>query len=499
MGALDIQQKQTAIDNMKATNDNYLKALTVGPDGKATIDQGVLTQGLASGGHGALIPGILKSVNDAQESVAKLAKTRGEVRTQEEDAGGAVGNAVKEANGDPHLFLTLAQHAIDAKAVDPALLGPVMQHVQQSLIQDPTGETARGNVLDFSNHLINSSPQWVERITQRKAAEARERMAATGEARLPGELAATDALAQERQNKETQQVKTDAVQRLMASPDSATFEKNLNGDDMPAAFYEQARSLIKKGAFDPETSPAVLNRGMLLTPEQVAADDRAKATAERAETNHADLVRHQGVLESQGWTRINDRDNPTPNSTRKDVRQARIEFDKAGETEQKLYGMRSSLANAISSGGKTYVDRLGNVVPMAKAAAADNSSSDALIQDMTDRYKGITERLTTAVLPGKYDAGARLGMQNPSKPLSAAQQELRDGDAALFKGMAARNAPAGAAPAKSPAVAPSQPAKPPAAAAVTQKTEADIRQWAAQNGRDVDAAIKAARQKGIIK
>src|SRR5579859_7593265 len=41
MGALDIQQKQTAIDNMKATNDNYLKALTVGPDGKATIDQGV--------------------------------------------------------------------------------------------------------------------------------------------------------------------------------------------------------------------------------------------------------------------------------------------------------------------------------------------------------------------------------------------------------------------------------------------------------------------------
>lgn len=72
-GALALQDKQRQIDQMKATNDAYRQAMTVGPDGSADIDTGALTKSLASSGHGSAIPGILEGVNKFKKGVADLA------------------------------------------------------------------------------------------------------------------------------------------------------------------------------------------------------------------------------------------------------------------------------------------------------------------------------------------------------------------------------------------------------------------------------------------
>jgi hypothetical protein len=287
-----------------------------------------------------------------------------------------------------------------------------------------------------------------------------------GQAKLPGLQA--DAEAKERSNWSA---------KLSAATDQDSYD-TIRGD-IPHRLRPD--SLPEK--FDPDTTPDVIQKwGM--TPAQSATAGAAGARdAERARHDKA-LEQHQAELTAIGWQRLNDKDKPTPNSTAKDVRQARIELDKAADTEQKLYGLRGSLANAISSGGKTYVDRLGNVIPMSKATAADNSSADALKQDMVDRYKAIDDRLSTSVLPSKYDAGARLGMQ-PKVSLDDAVSGIRSGSQKLFT-------PAPSAPPSAPAKPAATPAKP------SKYTEADVRKRASVAGKDPEAAVKLARDHGLI-
>jgi hypothetical protein len=172
-GAQDIQLKQTQIDQTKALNDAYQGALTVGPDGTASIDPNKLTRALGQAGHGSAIPSVLKGMTDFQKSTAELSELRGKVAAAENDYAGGIGATLKSANNDPHLFLAAGQHAIDAKAVDPQVIAPLIQHVQQSLQDDPTGEAARGIVSQISDHFIAQSPKQQELINARTQAQAR--------------------------------------------------------------------------------------------------------------------------------------------------------------------------------------------------------------------------------------------------------------------------------------------------------------------------------------
>jgi hypothetical protein len=170
---LENQQRQIQLDQTKAVNEAYLGALSTDESGTPTIDAGKLSNALATHNAGAAIPGVLKGVTEFQQSAATLAKTRGEVQQQQVDLGGSLGAAVKSSGYDPHLFITLATHAVQAKAADPQTTLPVLQKVTAALQQDPTGQSAKQLVQQFADQLIAASP---------KQAEATKNTAQAGEA-----------------------------------------------------------------------------------------------------------------------------------------------------------------------------------------------------------------------------------------------------------------------------------------------------------------------------
>ena len=171
-GALGIQHEQMQLDQTKALNDAYKDALTVGQDGSTDIDSGKLTNALGQAGHGSAIPSVLKGIQDFKKSGAELNELNGKVATQRADFGGTIGSTVAAANNDPHLFLTMAQHAAANKTVDPELANRYIQHVQQALQQDPTGETARQIVGQISGALIKQSPAQQKLINEGVTAQA---------------------------------------------------------------------------------------------------------------------------------------------------------------------------------------------------------------------------------------------------------------------------------------------------------------------------------------
>lgn len=184
----DNQQKKIQMDQAKAVNDAYTSALTVGPDGKPTIDTDKITGALSKGGHGVAIPGILKGITESQQANANLAKTKQEVKGLETDAAGALGATVKSAGGDPHLFLTLTQHAIDSGAVDAGIMQPLIQRVQKQLQTDPTGASAKADLLQISDQLIAASPKQAQLATDAKTAQSRVDAVKNSQDRLNAEL-----------------------------------------------------------------------------------------------------------------------------------------------------------------------------------------------------------------------------------------------------------------------------------------------------------------------
>src|SRR6185312_14238746 len=127
-----IEARQRQMEQMQALNDAYRSAITPGEDGNSTIDTERLTNALAQGGHGAAIPTVLKGVTDYQKTLTDLKKDAADLRTKQTDFAGGVGYTLQQAGYDPHLFLTLASHAVADKAVNPAAVTPLIQQVQQS-------------------------------------------------------------------------------------------------------------------------------------------------------------------------------------------------------------------------------------------------------------------------------------------------------------------------------------------------------------------------------
>jgi hypothetical protein len=205
-GQQEIDQRKIQMDQAAAVNKAYTDAMTIDPtSGKASIDTDGLTRALAGSGHGAAIPGIMKGVLETQESAEKLSKAKLENQSLQADLGGSVGATVQAANNDPNLFLSLAQHAVDSKAVDEASIKPITDKVRDLLAQDPTGELARPVVAAAAQHLITSSPKQTQLATAAAAAKARQqtadaatareaREAKTADVKLPGEQATADAL-----------------------------------------------------------------------------------------------------------------------------------------------------------------------------------------------------------------------------------------------------------------------------------------------------------------
>ena len=290
-GALDIQDRQRQMAQTQAVNQAYSNALKLNADGTPDIDTGALTNALATGGHGSAIPGILKGINEYKASSAALSKTQGEVNVLEQDAGGSLGAAVKSANNDPNLFLTLGQHAVAAKHVDAATIGPLLQQVQAAQQQDPSGNAARTLVGQITDHLVAQSPAQQKLANERMTAEgARDRgTAALGELGLrkdeePNQHAlAAATLAQKQRENAGNQVAM-ALEAEKTQP--GTYARVFGGlsPEMQATFANAK-------------TPADARR-LAMTPDQVVTTDQAAKS-------EADAERDRKVTQGQGQQRIN--------------------------------------------------------------------------------------------------------------------------------------------------------------------------------------------------
>lgn len=174
------EMRGVQLQQMQALNSAYKGALN--PDG--SIDTGKLSSALAANGAGSRIPDVLKGVAQYQQTIANLGKTRAEVANLQADALGSLGHTLQTANYDPQLFLTKAQAAVNAKAVDPQSIMPQVQQVQQALQQDPTGATARQLVKQIADSATASSQAWQKIQAQQETAQG---------AMMRGQAAQTDA------------------------------------------------------------------------------------------------------------------------------------------------------------------------------------------------------------------------------------------------------------------------------------------------------------------
>lgn len=278
---LNLQDKQRQIDQTRAVNDAYRGALTIGSDGAASIDSSKLTKALSAGGHGSQIPTILEGITKYQKSNADLAKINGEVKVQEADAAGAMGATLEAAGDDPHMFLMMAQHEINAKTVDGAAIKPLMQKVAQSLVDDPTGAAAKGIVGQIRTQLVAASGEQQKQLAASTAANARKLTADTGAAKdqrlAPGEIA-------------------DANQKqaaVLAPQLEAAFAKG--GPNAVNALLDQAPRAVAR-RFDGATKAGQFNAAAL-NPDQKITTDQAALNATNTEADRK-------VTQDQGRQRI---------------------------------------------------------------------------------------------------------------------------------------------------------------------------------------------------
>lgn len=269
-GALELQQRQQQLDQTAAINEAYKNALVPGENGAApSFDSDKLQNALALGGHGAAIPGVMKGINDNAKAAADLATARTKVATDQADFGGSVGATVKAAGYDPNVLLAQATHALAAKALDPGVVTPIIQELQQAQQADAQNgtQTARALTQQLADHLIAASPaqQKLNNETLSAQGAAARGTAATGELALNTKKA--DAAAEDKANK------TALTNYALAAPEQKASAL--------AALPPELQAKVK-GLDD----DAVLQMGM--TPAEIAADRRGKATA-------ANTQAYQGV------------------------------------------------------------------------------------------------------------------------------------------------------------------------------------------------------------
>ncbi|HEY1609089.1 MAG TPA: hypothetical protein VGG24_07470, partial [Paraburkholderia sp.] len=203
------QMRQEQLDTMKSLNDSYRDALN--PDG--TVDTGKLIGSLAKSGHGAATPGVMKAQTEYQKSMADLAKTNGEVATQQADAAGMLGLAARKANYLPQYYLMNLQGAIQAKAVSPQLIQPHIQAIQQAMLADAQNgtNTATDLVKQYAENSINASPKAMASVAAENNSQGRLLAGQTGATRETAELPGQQAQAE-------QQVRANLATKLLSVP-----------------------------------------------------------------------------------------------------------------------------------------------------------------------------------------------------------------------------------------------------------------------------------------
>lgn len=194
------QMRQIQIDQTQKLNNIYRNAFTAPADGSAPqLDVNKLQRDMAQAGLGSRIPEAMQHYTEYQKSLTDLASSQNQLAERQADSAGMLGLSIKKAGYDPHLALAGMQDAINAKAVNPQALQPVIGVLQQAFQQDPTGQSARQFVQKFADSAIARSPKAQEAIKNQTQAD----LAA---AQIPGAKAKSQA----------EQLKADLQQQAIA-------------------------------------------------------------------------------------------------------------------------------------------------------------------------------------------------------------------------------------------------------------------------------------------
>jgi len=381
---LGVQQQQMQMDQTRAVNQAYQNAFTQNADGTVGLDGNKLTTALATAGHGAAIPAVMEGINKYQKAAADLTEANGKIATLQQDYAGSIGAAVKAANYDPSLFLTLAHYAAANKTVDPQQIAPIVQSVEQAMTQDPTGAQAKQLVQGISEHMIAASTNQQKLIAENTTAQAR---ATTANA-----AAAT---------KQEQ----DAASTLSLATSAADYEAKLaalRANPKTSDLADKFQAAVPVSSFDPKASPAMI-RQMAMTPDQQVTT--AQTAAQAAETAQRDknTAAYQNAMIGQGQQRINNNLDANGNPIPKNQQQMNSQIVGYQNQENGLNSLRSQLGTAIQS-GNVYVDKNGQAKSMTAASGGDPATQAALQAEMQTRYQSITDTLkkTIAAKNGIY-------------------------------------------------------------------------------------------------
>lgn len=287
IGQVDLQEKQRQLDRSRNLDQQYQGALTVGADGRPTIDRTKLSQGLAASGNGSMIQGVFEGLDKMDKAHADLAEAKSKVQDLETAHEGELGATIRAGGYDPRLLLTSASQSFRRGHVDEATVSPLLAPIAQALQDDPSGAQAKALTQQLADRWIAGSPKQRELDTSATSAagSAARGAAATTQAGITTQ--------KEQDAKDTQ---------LLNGIAAAGNDQQLS----QAVFAAKQAGLSPQAAARVPSSAAELPAfgRSLMSAEQRTQADQAATNATRAADQAAETARHNSVDEKQGAGRL---------------------------------------------------------------------------------------------------------------------------------------------------------------------------------------------------
>lgn len=170
----EIQKNQLGLAQTQAINNAYHDALTTDAQGNPVLDKGKLTDALARNNHGSAIPGIIKSITEAEKASADVQETQGKNELAGRDSLGFLGSAIKKANYDPNLADLMIEQRLRVPGI-PVQESQQLQQWRTQIQQNPE------MLKTFADNAIAQSPKVREIEAQETTAAGRK---AQGDAAL---------------------------------------------------------------------------------------------------------------------------------------------------------------------------------------------------------------------------------------------------------------------------------------------------------------------------
>lgn len=423
---LENQQRQIQLKQMADTAAAFKSSLVTNPDGSYDIDSGRLTNALAASGSGQAIPTVLEGVNKYREGIATLKKTQADVAAAHTNNGGALGAAVAAADYDPHLFSTLVQHGIQEGAIDPQGAAPYVKAVTDSLVQDPTGATAKQIVKQIADTWIAGSPKQTELQTGQTTAAARAKEADIAGQKLPGDLAI-----QQQTLAKTTADATLATAKANLLKDPSSYAKqvdNLNlSTGQAARLKSQVGFYVRNGQIDEANRALDTAMGDANAPGKAAAVAAATAPIDVAKSVAEETAKAPIETARSLQVAATNRANTGADKLDAEYNQARTATESLGKILDLAASGNKAAGSSLPLVGVETMNAINGIKRVNSAEISQYGSAGSLLDNIKGKIQKLTigQPIPADVLSDIRDLHQALGQQSYDKykgGLSALEQ-----------------------------------------------------------------------------